>query len=210
MPHGHWLSVLYGICEWDGITAGELQPLSCVWKDIDFPFGWCVWFNQLQVCVKSSARSRYTQQFKRLLRNTRLQGGVYRGKPINLKDEVNGVQKKCGIDNVPSLVRSLTPGLCIHKGAETFLNCFKREDSSDQHSCFHFSFLSALGCDIVFRDKLGEDPPGHHCLSSNSFLNYSGGGSQTVWDRTAMLANRVGCSSALITPDLCVNILPLV
>ncbi len=82
-------------------------------------------------------------------------------KPINLKDEVNRVQKKCGIDNVPSLVRPLTPGLCIHKGAETFLNCFKREDSSEQHSCFHFSFLSALGCDIVFRDKLREDPPGH-------------------------------------------------
>ncbi len=161
MPHGHWLSVLYVICEWDGITAGELQPLSCVWKNIDFPFGWCVWFNQLQVCVKSSARSKYTQQFKRLLRNTRLQGEVYRGKPINLKDEVNGVQKKCGIDNVPSLVRPLTPGLSIHKGAQTFLNCFKREDSSEQHSCFHFSFLSALGCDIVFRDKLREDPPGH-------------------------------------------------
>lgn len=156
MPHG--------VYERDGIliTVGEMQSLSCVWKDIDFPFGWCVWFNQLQVCVKSSARSRYTQKFKRLLRNTRLQGGVYRGKPIKLKDdEVNGVRKKCGIDNVPSFVTPLTPGLCIHKSAETFLNCFKREGSSEQRGCFHFSFLSALGYDIVFREKLGEDPPGH-------------------------------------------------
>lgn len=78
--------------------------------------------------MKSSARSRYTQQFKRLQRNTRLRGGFYRGKPIKLKDdEVNGKQKKRGIDNVPSFVRPLTPGLCIQKSTETFLNCFKRE-----------------------------------------------------------------------------------
>lgn len=78
--------------------------------------------------MKSSARSRYTLQFKRLQRNTRLRGGFYRGNPIKLEaDKVNGEQMKCEIDNVPSFVRPLTPGLCIHKSAQTFLNCFKRE-----------------------------------------------------------------------------------
>jgi len=47
-----------------------------------------------------------------------LRVGFYRGNPIKLKaDKVNGEQMKCGIDNVPSFVRPLTPGLCIHKSA---------------------------------------------------------------------------------------------
>lgn len=112
--------------------------------------------------MKSSARSRYTLQFKRLQRNTRLRGGFYRGNPIKLKaDKVSGEQIKCGIDNVPSFVRPLTPGLCIHKSAQTFLNCFKERGEFGTSRLLPFCFLSALGYSIVFREKLGKDPPGH-------------------------------------------------